>query len=747
MKEFVNEYQALRYGGTDKVIEYFRSELKRIGKELTNYEDDLTQYNVTNRIINYYDETKEIAAINKEFELREQDVLFNYNSSKAMLNELEKQMDSNIKRVIHNVQLVDKINQASDLTGKITQMETISTSSEDSGRQLLEYKNKLLQTRRDLSEISNQYVAGQYTKEGLNKGTIVEQWLDQLLLFEKAKAELKIVQKSRNELNAKYLHFAPVGTTIKRKERIINFTEQNYLTNLKSYNDALLRKKSLEMTAAILKVLNPPAYPINSESTNRRKIVMMIGVGSFIGLIAFFLLIEFIDRTLRDSVRTRKQTGSPVLGAYPAPMKFSPISKQCEDIATRYMSSSILRFFTQKKEGMPYILNMLSTEDGSGKTYLANRLKVYWEGIGLHVRMLSDGTDFDSNSSKYALANTITDLYIPQEEDILIIEQPSLNRANIPVSILQDAQLNLVIASADHGWKDIDKMLLQKLKAQLGKAPYLYLNWAPKYEVETYTGMLPPYTFLHKQLYRLSQLALTESFIRWKKNSRKIIRTTITMTMNNEEEIYNRDPHQSSRSFYVLFALQFLPILASIFIEVKLGIATLAIIVPMTFITLIACSNRQTDWSHSRNIILLLFFIWGIYCLLEISNPNNVQEAWNISIGHYLFIPIICAVLVPISIRDRKGIESLLFIWGIFILIVTIKGYWQKNHGFTDKELYFLYTLGGARTHIIWSGIRYFSCFSDAANYGVHSAMAASAFGIAMFYVQKRWMKVFLHLS
>ena len=97
------------------------------------------------------------------YKRQEQDVLFNYNSSKAMLNELEKQMDSNIKRVIHNVQLVDKINQASDLTGKITQMETISTSSEDSGRQLLEYKNKLLQTRRDLSEISNQYVAGQYT--------------------------------------------------------------------------------------------------------------------------------------------------------------------------------------------------------------------------------------------------------------------------------------------------------------------------------------------------------------------------------------------------------------------------------------------------------------------------------------------------------------------------------------------------------------------------------------------------------
>lgn len=36
--------------------------------------------------------TKEIAAINKEFELREQNVLIAYNSAKAMLNELEKQM-------------------------------------------------------------------------------------------------------------------------------------------------------------------------------------------------------------------------------------------------------------------------------------------------------------------------------------------------------------------------------------------------------------------------------------------------------------------------------------------------------------------------------------------------------------------------------------------------------------------------------------------------------------------------------
>lgn len=521
MKEFVNEYQALRYEGTDKVIEYFKAELKRIGGDLTKYEDDLTQYNVENRIINYYDETKEIAAINKEFELREQNVLFEYNSSRAMLEELERQMDANSKRIIHNVELVDKLKQATNLTGKIIEMETISTAGDSTGMKLTEYKNRLIQSRRDLSTIANQYVAGQQTKEGVAKATIVEQWLDQLLLFEKAKAELKIVQRSRSDLNAKYTHFAPVGTTIKRKERTISFTEQNYLTNLKSYNDALLRKKNLEMTTAILKVLNPPAYPINEEVASRKKIVMMAAAGSFIFFVALFLLIEAIDRTLRDSTRTRKQTGSIVLGAYPAPLKLSPISKQCEEIATRYMSSAILRFFTERKEGMPFILNLLSTEQGSGKTYLAEQLQGYWESIGLKVRRLTDGTDFNSNSSAFTLAKNLTDLYTPGTEDILIVEYPSLEKANIPTPLLQDAQLNLLVASAVHGWKATDKVLLQKLKSQLGTSPYLYLNRAPKYEVETYTGMLPPYTFVHKQMYRLSQLALTESLFNWKKNSRK----------------------------------------------------------------------------------------------------------------------------------------------------------------------------------------------------------------------------------
>lgn len=513
MKEFVVEYRLLRYGETNKVISYFKSQLDSIGSELSKHEDDLTQYNVDNRIINYYDETKEVAAINKEFELRDQNVRFAYNSSKAMLAELERQMDSNAKLAIQNTDLIDKLRQASTLTGRITEMETISSSDSNTDQQLQNYKKQLAQTRQELQKISNRYVGGKYSKEGISKTNIVEQWLDQTLRFEQAKAELEIVEKNRKEMDAKYRFFAPVGTTIKRKERLINFSEQNYLANLKSYNDALLRKKNLEMTSSTFKVLSPATYPISHESTNRKKTVMMACVASFIFLVALFLLIELTDRTLRDTIRTRKLTGCPILGSFPYLTKSNPIYIQQDKIATQYLTNSILNFLSDRKEGQPFILNILSIEAGMGKTYLIERLQKLLESKGIKVCTLTDKINFDSASSTYTLAQNISDLHILQDEDVVIVEYQSLDRISVPTLLLQSASMNLLVVSALKGWKNSDRAILRKLKLQLGKSPYLYLNKAPRYEVENYTGMLPPYTFIRRLLYRLSQFALTESFI------------------------------------------------------------------------------------------------------------------------------------------------------------------------------------------------------------------------------------------
>lgn len=515
MNEFVEEYRRIRYGETDKVIKYFEEELKRIGKKLNMEEEDLTKYNVEKRVINYTDETREIAAINKEFELREQDALFALNSSKSVLEELEKHMDSNAKQMLKNMEFVDKLREASGITGRISETESMTSSKKKDTQSLTNDKKRLAEIRGELNELTSSYIGHKYTKEGASRTQIIEQWLEQTLLYEKAKAELKIAQNSRRELNERYVFFAPVGTTIKQKERMINFTERSYLTVLHSYNDALLRKKNLEMTSATLKVLNEPTYPISPNSTNRKQIIFAACLVIFLAIIAFLLLIELLDRTLRDASRTKRVTGFNVIGAIPSmsSSRYGGYTKNYVEQSISELSNSLLRFLTGRKSPGVFIINLFGISENSGEEEIGNLICGYMQSRMLNARVIIHDVDFNTNSSQYLLAKSITDFYTSPGEDILIVVYPPLSKSNIPTALLLDANINILVASAESGWKTVDKQLSGQLISQLGKSdiPFnICLSNANRDAIEDFTGQLPPYTLLRRIGYRLSQLSLTE---------------------------------------------------------------------------------------------------------------------------------------------------------------------------------------------------------------------------------------------
>ena len=90
----------------------------------------------------------------------------------------------------------------------------------------------------------------------------------------------------------------------------------------------------------------------------------------------------------------------------------------------------------------------------------------------------------------------------------------------------------------------------------------------------------------------------------------------------------------SKQSFYTLFTLQFLLAAAYAVTDIPLGVATLMCTLFVVVLLFAYGMHEKIDWSESRNGMLMLFLIWGVYCILEIANPNNVQAAWNISITH-----------------------------------------------------------------------------------------------------------------
>lgn len=199
--------------------------------------------------------------------------------------------------------------------------------------------------------------------------------------------------------------------------------------------------------------------------------------------------------------------------------------------------------------------------------------------------------------------------------------------------------------------------------------------------------------------------------------------------------------------FYFIFATHFIAITLSDFFTFQIGVITFMIsFVFLLFLVIQDAIEKKIKWDNSFNVMFWSYSIWGLLCIAELANPLSKISDWEISTIQYAFYPIICAILVPKIIKSTRDINILLFIWSIFIIIATIIAYRQQHFGFNTNEKYFLYTLGGAKTHLVWSGIRYFSCFTDAANYGVHMAMAATTIGLSIFFIKNRIFKIYLSI-
>ncbi len=515
---YAKEYQTLQFGSTSNAIRYFEGELARVGKELRESEDSLTNYNIRNRIINYDEQTKQVAVLDKDLDLIYQEILLRYNSGNASIRYLETQLDENVQFLKGNAEFLARLNRVSNLNTKVAELGsfyTDSTSSAYMRQQLNSYKQELEQVEKELTDFTQNFSNRKFTREGYPTSNFVTQWLEELLKLEKAKAEIEVLERHKQELDKQYSHFSPIGSTIKRQERNIDFIERNYLSILTSLNAARLRLKSLEMNSASLKLINPPVYPLNAEPSQRKKLVMAAYAGSLIFLLGFFLLVDLLDRTLRDPIRTEHITGAKVLTALPGKGKLRQrkYTKTYQEQAARYLTNALQEYF--KPGDISPVVNVLSIEAGMGKTFLTDLLSDYWGNQGITVQAIRYEKDFDPASPEFLFAGSVREFAeegIDPDRGIVLVEHAPAGMYSIPKNLLQEASVNLLVVRADWGWKDSDKHLLTRLQEQSGETPLLLcLNRAEKKVVESFTGMLPPYSYWQRLFFRYAQFGFTAS--------------------------------------------------------------------------------------------------------------------------------------------------------------------------------------------------------------------------------------------
>lgn len=153
---------------------------------------------------------------------------------------------------------------------------------------------------------------------------------------------------------------------------------------------------------------------------------------------------------------------------------------------------------------------------------------------------------------------------------------------------------------------------------------------------------------------------------------------------------------------------------------------------------------HRIEWRRIRSGITVAALIWAVYCTLELFNPLSVPAAWFTTVRSFAIYFLLIVLLTQLTMGEVKWLRYMLVVWAVLTLIAVGKALIQKFVGFNEAEKIWLYVQGARRTHIIYSGIRYFSFFSDAANFGASMGMSMVVLSIAALFYRNPWMKFFL---
>lgn len=510
IEELKKAYELLRFKSTNDVIAYFEGEVKKSKEQLNKAEDDLMYYNVNQQVINYGEETKSLAGTRYEVDDRVELAERTWKSAVALRKMLDDRMDTRANMIRNNSALLQELNQVSNLNQQIMEQEIFNPNGVSSDSK---ERKALALTEKRISQISDSLNSYSFTKEGVGIEDMVNEWLAACVNEAKAKAELEVLKKRQEEIMEQYARMSPIGTQVNRKERAIGIAEQTYRIQLDGLAKANQRLKNIEMSTSNLQTVAPPAYPLSDNGRGRSMYIIIAMIGSMLFIISYSLIIEVIDRTLRDAFRSNRLTNLPVIAAFNgiSNLKYRGFLKACNRKAAAYSCRRLNKYL---RPGETSVINLISIYPKEGKSFLAKYFADYWRKEGLIVRIVDHNIDFVPTDRSYSQAKHLSDFWIKNEAeetpDILIVEYPPMQNAGLPISTLQEANVNLLIANAQRLWRDSDTEVITPIKESLQDVPLmLYLNNADREVVESFTGELPPKLPVHSFFSRLAQFGLT----------------------------------------------------------------------------------------------------------------------------------------------------------------------------------------------------------------------------------------------
>lgn len=199
-----------------------------------------------------------------------------------------------------------------------------------------------------------------------------------------------------------------------------------------------------------------------------------------------------------------------------------------------------------------------------------------------------------------------------------------------------------------------------------------------------------------------------------------------------------------STLIYILFTVNYfiMGINRYVMIDGISVITDILLISELIILVMHSSLNHNIEWKYAINALTIVSFIWMLYCFLEIANLNGMIKTWILS-RNLIFNGLLITIITSLAITKHKQVNKIILLLSIFTLLAICKALIQKYVGFDSGETKWLTETGAFKTHLLRSGTRYFSFYTDAGNFGSNMGFAGITFAIISFYTKSNIGKIY----
>ncbi len=506
---FIRRYKMVKSQETNNVVTWYENKLKGAMKTLEKAEQNVKDFSTEHRVVNFYEQTKYLAATHQETETEREKALQRIAGTKTELQMLEKQIGDKKDIYALNQDLNDSRKELSTLQFRITNGEVVNNRDANSP----ELRRRVVELEKEVTEKVNELHRFENNPTGVSRDNILNEWLQNDLENKSSTSQLGVIDDRLSNLDNYFDRFAPLGAQLNQLERQVLITEKEYLSYLHGLNVAKLKKQNISMENT-LSTLDEPFYPLKAQPSKRMLTIVLSMLAAFVICFGTLVGMDLLDNSIRTTAAARKLTGREVVGALP---DLRLLDKRVNKNSLLLLlfgqihGSISLKFVKQSIQSKkPKYLTLCSLRANEGKKWFAYHFGRFLINRGYSVALFFP--DLPSSREIFVIPFEIKMFYYkldhnfiyqkslferinapfdPNDYDFIITVLPNISEYQLPVNALGESDLIIPILDASRSWVPSDKNLNDLLSSVTQVDTPVILNNVTLDNLESSYGEIP----------------------------------------------------------------------------------------------------------------------------------------------------------------------------------------------------------------------------------------------------------------